>query len=102
MVTGVSTYFISSLNDMATASITTPPIIVHSFDIDYTSTLRLRYSFPVAYSGSFYVRFDENFRMPPTITFTCLLNTTLIPCTRIRPDLLLIRSTLSQSLNFIT
>lgn len=58
IVTRVSNYYISSVSDTAGLSLTTSPIIIYGFNVDYTSTLRLNYSIPINYVGSFYVKFD--------------------------------------------
>jgi hypothetical protein len=58
---------------------------------------------PLAYSSSFFVRIDELFRLPPSISLTCAINTTAnVACRRVRPNLLFVGNSVAHAVNCTT
>ncbi len=98
LITGTTTHHITNIADTATVDIVNAPIEIYSFMVDPSSMLTLTYTLPILYSGSFYIRFDELFRMYNTDITTCMINTTTVPCKPVRPDLLFVNNSLSHPL----
>ena len=59
----------------------------------------MTYSLPTSYSGPFFIRMDELFRMYNSDVTTCLINSSSVPCRPLRPDLLYVNNTLLHPLS---
>lgn len=97
--TGTTTHHITNLADVAPVDIVNSPMEILSFMVSSNSTLTMTYSLPTSYSGPFFIRVDELFRMYNSDVTTCFINSSSVPCRPLRPNLLYVSNTLLHPLS---
>jgi hypothetical protein len=101
MITNAINYYIATITDTTATPITNNPIILYTQIVDTNVGIILLYSMPVAYASAYYVRVDELFKMPASLTINCTINSTVVNCKRVRPDLILVSNTIAHPANYI-